>query len=132
MNEEIDVGTDRVQDTIEKHQQRVAGDAGRESHRARWLDSLAISTALFAVLGAVAALQAGAYANEALFTANKAVLQQARAVDAWMCLVNTICHGHVTAVRIVKQRHGQLTDSRMSLLTRRHCQLNGIDATRGQ
>lgn len=83
MSEDIDVGTDRVQDTIAEHRRRVAGEAGAERPHPRWLDYLAISTALFAVLAAVAALQAGAYANEALYTANKAVLQQTRAVDAW-------------------------------------------------
>jgi hypothetical protein len=34
------------------------------------LDYLAISTALFAVVAAVAALQASTYANEALYRAN--------------------------------------------------------------
>ncbi len=85
MSDAMEVGTERLQDTIEERQREAAGDGdtGGEPRRSRWLDYLAISTALFAVLAAVAALQAGAYANEALYTANKAVLQQTRAVDAW-------------------------------------------------
>src|ERR1700730_6140338 len=83
MSDAMEVGTERLQDTIEEHRRHAAEDEGMERRRSRFLDYLAISTALFAVLAAVAALQAGAYANEALYTANKAVLQQTRAVDAW-------------------------------------------------
>lgn len=82
MSEAMEVGTERLQDTIEERR-HGSGDGGAVPRRSRWLDYLAISTALFAVLAAVAALQAGAYANEALYTANKAVLQQTRSVDAW-------------------------------------------------
>lgn len=53
------------------------------AHRPGWLDALAVSTALFAVLAAVASLHAGDSANEALYRANQAVLQQTRAVDTW-------------------------------------------------
>ncbi len=75
MSEAMEVGTERLQDTIDERRRDASGDeAGSEPRRSRWLDYLAISTALFAVLAAVAALQAGAYANEALYTANKAVL----------------------------------------------------------
>lgn len=78
MSEEIEVGTERMQETIEERR-REAGEHGR----ARWLDYLAVSTALFAVLAAGAALEAGAYANEALYRANQAVLSQTQAVDSW-------------------------------------------------
>ncbi len=57
------MGTDRLQDDI------------AERRRPRWLDALAVSTALFAVLAAIAALEAGNYANEALFAANAGVLR---------------------------------------------------------
>lgn len=92
MPEEIEVGVERLQESIEERR-REAGEraaparpAGGGAHRAarpRWLDYLAISTALFAVVAAVAALEAGNYANEALFQANRAVLLQTRAVDTW-------------------------------------------------
>ncbi len=95
MADEIDIDTDRLQDTIEEKRRDAADESssvgerqntaekGREKRRPRWLDYLAISTALFAVFAAFAALQAGDAANEALLQANKAVLQQTQAVDTW-------------------------------------------------
>jgi hypothetical protein len=82
MSEDLDVGTDRLQDDIAER--REAAEAARdERRRPRWLDALAVSTAIFAVLAAIAALEAGNYANEALFAANAGVLRQTQAVDAW-------------------------------------------------
>ncbi|MGI8690338.1 MAG: DUF4337 family protein [Thermomicrobiales bacterium] len=83
MAEDMDVGTDRVQEEIEERRKEAIGAERSEGGRPRWLDYLAISTALFAVFAAAAALEAGNYANEALFKANQGVLQQTRAVDAW-------------------------------------------------
>jgi len=85
MPEEMEVGIDRVQDDIaELHQELAEAKEERaKERRPQWIDYLAISTALFAVLAALAALEAGNYANEALFKANKGVLQQARATDTW-------------------------------------------------
>ncbi|GAA5503805.1 hypothetical protein Dxin01_03568 [Deinococcus xinjiangensis] len=78
MPEEYEVGTDKAQEIIdEQHAEHHQG-------RPRWLDMLALSTALFAVLAALSALHAGDKANEALLTANKAVLVQTQAVDTWM------------------------------------------------
>jgi len=81
--EDMDVGTDRVQEDMEERRKEASGEERAAGGRARWLDYLAISTALFAVFAAAAALEAGNYANEALFKANQGVLQQTRAVDAW-------------------------------------------------
>ena len=68
-----------AQETInERHQ-----EAQTEGHRSAWLEPLAVSTALFAVLAAFASLKAGDSANEALYRANQAVLQQTQAVDTW-------------------------------------------------
>ncbi len=80
MADDLDVGTDRLQDDIAE---RRRGAAVETRGRPRWLDWLAVSTALFAVLAAIAALESGNYANEALFKANQAVLQQTQAVDTW-------------------------------------------------
>ena len=83
MPEEYEVGIDRAQELIEeKHHEAHAGHAVPE-RRPRWLDWLAVSTALFAVLAAICALKAGDKANEALFQANQAVLVQTQAVDRW-------------------------------------------------
>jgi len=52
-------------------------------HRARWIVYLSFSTALIAVLAAVAALESGTYSNEALIQKNEALLAQAKASDQW-------------------------------------------------
>jgi Domain of unknown function (DUF4337) len=82
--EDVDVGTERLREHIEERRRELLGEehAGPE-RRPRWLDALAVSTALFAVLAAIAALESGNYANEALYRANQAVLVQTRAVDTW-------------------------------------------------
>ncbi len=83
MAEDMDVGTDRVQEDMEERRKEEIEEKHTEGGRPRWLDYLAISTALFAVFAAAAALEAGNYANEALFKANQGVLKQTQAVDAW-------------------------------------------------
>jgi hypothetical protein len=49
----------------------------------RWTQYLSVSTAVLAVLAAVASLQSGAFSNNAILVKNDGVLQQARASDAW-------------------------------------------------
>ncbi|MCA1670279.1 MAG: DUF4337 domain-containing protein [Thermomicrobia bacterium] len=83
MAEDMDVGIDRLQEDIEERRKEAIEEKHTEGGRPRWLDYLAISTALFAVFAAAAALEAGNYANEALFKANQGVLKQTQAVDAW-------------------------------------------------
>ena len=52
-------------------------------HRARWIVYLSFSTALIAVLAAIAALESGTYSNEALLQKNEALLAQTKASDQW-------------------------------------------------
>src|SRR5215470_6723794 len=52
-------------------------------HRAVWIVYLSFSTALIAVLAAIAALESGTFANEALVQKNEALLAQAQASDQW-------------------------------------------------
>jgi hypothetical protein len=52
-------------------------------HRSRWVVYLSFTTALVAVFAAIAALESGSYANEALLQKNEAVLAQAKASDEW-------------------------------------------------
>ena len=52
-------------------------------HRSRWLVYLSFSTALIAVLAAIAALESGTYSNEALMQKNDALLAQSKASDEW-------------------------------------------------
>jgi len=79
MPEEYENVAESAQDTVIERHHEEHGQEGRP----RWLDLLALSTVLFAVLAAFTSLKAGDSANEALFNANTAVLQQARAVDVW-------------------------------------------------
>src|ERR1700674_187776 len=55
----------------------------KENTAAPWLQWLALSTALFAVLAAIASLKSGQLANESLLRMNEATLKQAQASDAW-------------------------------------------------
>lgn len=48
-----------------------------------WMQYLSVSTAMLAVLAAVASLESGAYSNDAILSKNDGVLQQAKASDAW-------------------------------------------------
>ncbi|MBF6593029.1 MAG: DUF4337 family protein [Thermaceae bacterium] len=75
---------EEYENVVEKAEELVR-EQHAEAGRARplWLDWLAVSTALFAVLAAVASLKAGDSANEALYKSNRAVLSQARASDTW-------------------------------------------------
>ncbi len=52
-------------------------------HRSRWMIYLSFSTAVIAVLAAIAALESGTFSNEALMQKNEAVLAQAKASDQW-------------------------------------------------
>ncbi len=52
-------------------------------HRSRWIVYLSFSTALIAVLAAIAALESGTFSNEALIEKNEALLAQAKASDQW-------------------------------------------------
>jgi len=82
--EDVDIPTDKLQDDIQERREALEeGPEKKERRRPPWIDALAVSTALFAVFAAIAALQSGNYANEALYAANQAVLRQTQTVDAW-------------------------------------------------
>jgi predicted TIM-barrel fold metal-dependent hydrolase len=51
--------------------------------RSRWVVYLSFSTAVIAVLAAIAALESGTFSNEALIQKNEAMLAQAKASDQW-------------------------------------------------
>jgi hypothetical protein len=71
MPEEPEIETDRVDEAI------------RERPSGALLRNIALSTAMFAALGAVAALQAGGTVNEALVLKTEAARLQAEASDQW-------------------------------------------------
>jgi lipopolysaccharide export LptBFGC system permease protein LptF len=51
--------------------------------RPGWIVYLSFSTALIAVLAAIASLESGAYSNDALLLKNEALLAQTKAADQW-------------------------------------------------
>ncbi len=61
---------------VDKQAEIAHEKAREEHHRAPWLRGLAVSSACFAVIAAVASLKSGRAANEAL-------LKQSKATDAW-------------------------------------------------
>jgi hypothetical protein len=54
-----------------------------EDRRSRWIVYLSFATAVIAVFAAIAALESGAYSNEALMQKNDALLAQTKASDQW-------------------------------------------------
>jgi hypothetical protein len=77
--EEIEIGEVGV-DKLNEHAHEKAKE---HKVRAPWLQWLALSTALFAVLAAIASLKSGQLSNESLLRMNEATLKQAQASDAW-------------------------------------------------
>jgi hypothetical protein len=74
MSEGPEVDTDRLHEVIHEELERDGGS---------FLRSIAVSTALFAALAAIASLYAGATANQALVLKTDATTLQARASDQW-------------------------------------------------
>lgn len=56
---------------------------GKPAASPGWLRYLSLSTAMIAVLAAVASLESGASSNEAILEKSEAMLNQARASDQW-------------------------------------------------
>lgn len=128
MPEEYENLAESAQDTITERHQQAQAEGGRPA----WLEALAVSTALFAVLAAFASLKAGDSANEALYRANQAVLQQTQAVDTWsqfqadsikkyqaLSLITLLPHvgGSAAEVAAVKQQVAARQKTQDALLT---------------
>jgi hypothetical protein len=73
------IETQDLKDTLDEAQEH----ARQEGEGAPWISLLSVSTALIAVLAAIAALESGSYANDAIVQKNDAVLHQSKADDAW-------------------------------------------------
>jgi hypothetical protein len=65
-----------------KEKLEEAQEHGHGAH-SPWVTYLSLSTAIVAVLAAIAALESGSYANDAIVEKNDAVLHQSKAGDAW-------------------------------------------------
>ena len=74
MPEEIEIDTDKLGEEIKEEIEREGGTL---------LKAIALTTALFAALAAVAALRAGGTVNEALVLKTEATRLQAEASDQW-------------------------------------------------
>src|SRR3989454_1852560 len=72
--------TTEFKEKLEEATERAVEES---EHRARWIVYLSFSTALIAVLAAIAALESGTYSNEALLQKNEALLAQTKASDQW-------------------------------------------------
>jgi len=72
--EEVEIETERIDEQIKEQLERQGGSL---------LKAIALTTALFAALAAVAALQAGGTVNEALLLKTEATRLQAEASDQW-------------------------------------------------
>jgi hypothetical protein len=79
MADEVELDAQEVRDRLDELQAEQA----QEERSLGWLKGVALTTALMAVLAAVAALQASFRADEALLASNEAILAQAKASDTW-------------------------------------------------
>lgn len=68
--------------SVERLAEEVRDEVERQA-QASWKRWLALSTALFAVLAAIASLESGNLANRALLEMDEAVLKQTQAADEW-------------------------------------------------
>jgi len=75
-----------VEDEIETQELKEKLDelhAHAHAGRVPWVTWLSLSTAVIAVFAAIASLESGSFANEAIVLKNDAVLHQSKADDAW-------------------------------------------------
>ena len=72
--------TTEFKERLEEATERAVEASGQ---RSRWVTYLSFTTALIAVLAAIAALESGTFSNDALMEKNAAVLAQAKASDQW-------------------------------------------------
>ena len=71
---------EKLEEALEEAQEHAHGS---ERRAVRWTVLLSLSTAIIAVMAAIASLQSGSYANEAIVRKDDAILHQSRADDAW-------------------------------------------------
>lgn len=82
MPEEIELDVREQQEKMEEIH-HVAGGHKPEGVKDNWARNVSLSTALLAVIAALAALESGSLVNEALLEQNQAVKFQAQASDKW-------------------------------------------------
>lgn len=84
MVDDSDIPTEKLQEQIDAVREHATEQERAEHEPERhWLDRVAISTALFAVFAAIAALQSGQRESDALLRSNAALYHETVAVDTW-------------------------------------------------
>ncbi len=81
--EEVEIGEVGVDKLGDEVREQVKEFEEKREQASRWTRWLALSTAIFAVLAAIASLRSGQLANEALLQMNEATLKQAAVGDQW-------------------------------------------------
>ncbi|MEO7112851.1 MAG: DUF4337 family protein [Polyangiaceae bacterium] len=66
-----------------KHAEHGGGGEHHAEKKASWITLLSLSTAIIAVLAAVAALESGSMANDSIVEKNDSILNQSKANDQW-------------------------------------------------
>ena len=94
MPEEPEIETDKLDERIHEELEREGGSL---------LKAIALTTALFAALAAIAALHAGSTVNEALVLKTEATRLQAEASDQW---ADYQAKGIKSAIQGHQSRHG--------------------------
>jgi len=75
VSDEVEIETKDLQETIEEiHRERA--DRAKEESQTRWTGLIALTTAILAAFGAIAALESGSLANEGM-------MHQLQASDTW-------------------------------------------------
>jgi len=77
---EDELETSELKEKLEESIKEAVEGAERRAH---WIVYLSFTTALIAVLAAIASLESGTYSNEALLEKNEALLAQTKAADQW-------------------------------------------------
>jgi hypothetical protein len=77
---EESIETQELKERLDEARERAAGE---EPKQGGWLLWLSLSTAVIAVLAAIASLLSGSYANDAIVQKDEAILHQSKADDAW-------------------------------------------------
>jgi hypothetical protein len=75
--------TQELKDKLEEAREASEGSEERGAASPPWTMWLSLSTAVIAVAAAIASLEAGANANDAIVRKDDAILHQAKADDAW-------------------------------------------------
>ena len=74
---------DKLEEAREAGERDEGGEGRKEGAATLWTTWLSLSTAVIAVCAAIASLEAGAYANDAIVRKDDAILHQSKADDAW-------------------------------------------------